>query len=374
VSLVTTCNRCLDYVRLEEDMLGQRVRCPVCRHVFVAGAATPYEELLRQFQGKKHAGTEPRPWCDRTPVVDSEARSPRDQPSSTARIRGRSANDRPEPGRSVDKVRPLDPYRRPALLFVAAVGLPLGLPLVLMFFVPGGIVSAGSACGLGVPLAMLAMLLASIFILPRWPLRRRVGLSLGTVAFAYFCLLVIILAQWLDFTSGSSSTGKLVQGMKSGGRSSSPVASAAWKLSRLQNADFTLNLPANDAQPVVEHTDFGRRTRYDITDPVTQLVYKVSWTEIDAPLVLLTTDDLGKNELKKQMALNGALVSNDDPGWLGGHAAYGFSLNQANGNTLVERVLRSHQRAYFLSVDGPRDKVMGGAAQQFFDSFKLDKE
>ncbi len=374
MSLVTTCNRCLDYVRLEENMLGQRVRCPVCRHVFVAGAATPHEELLRQFQAQKQVAIEPRPWCDRTPLADSVPPSTRDRPPSS-RSRARSANDRPEAGRLADKARLPDPFRRPALLFVAAVGLPLGLPLLLMFFVPGGIVSAGSACGLGVPLSMLAMLVANLFILPRWPLRRRVGLSLGTVGFAYFCLLIIIIAQWLDFTSGSSSAGTLVQGMKTTSRTSSPAASAAWKLYRLQGADFTLNLPVNDARPVVERTDFGQRTTYEIIDEVTQLAYSVSWTEIDAPAgVLLTTEDLGSNE-RARVTSNGVQASDIDPAcWLSRHTAFGFTVDVRNNNAKVERVLRFRQRAYFLSVTGQRDKVLGGAAQQFFDSFKLDRD
>jgi hypothetical protein len=258
-------------------------------------------------------------------------------------------------------------------LFVAAVGLPLGLPIVLMFLVPGGIVSSGTACGLGVPLAMLAMLIANLFILPRWPLQRRAVLSLGSVGFAYLCLLIIVIAQWVDFTSGSTSAGTMVQGMKSSGRSSSsPVG---WELSRLPGADFTLNLPTSQAQASQpERTDFGRRVKYSVTDPVTRLVYSVSWIDdVNQPAGLLTSNDLGKAE-RTNVNVNGRLADDDDPGFLGSHPAYGFKVDFFGNSTLVERVLLFHQHAYYLSVAGPPDKLRGDAAQRFFDSFKLDRD
>src|ERR1051326_6874008 len=195
-------------------MLGQRLRCPRCHAVFTAGAATPFEELQKQLAP---AGTsdrsQPRPWCDTTSIFSTGPRDEREPARPERRGRDSRGGRQMEPSRRV-RAAELDPYRPPAGLFVFVAGLPFGLPLLMLVLVPGGIVSGGVACGFGIPLAMLTILVGMLFILPRWPLARRAWLSLGTVAAAYALVLFVIVAQWIEFSSGSSAKGALAKGMK----------------------------------------------------------------------------------------------------------------------------------------------------------------
>jgi hypothetical protein len=283
-----------------------------------------------------------------------------------------------EPSRRV-RAAELDPYRRPAALFVFVAGLPFGLPLLMLVLVPGGIVSGGVACGFGIPLAMLTILVGMLFILPRWPLARRAWLSLGTVAAAYALVLFVIVAQWIEFSSGSSAKGALAKGMKaksmlivSSGTSSGPQAG------HLPGSDFKVEMPANARAQERHFTALTARDSFEAEEQQSHLTYRVEWADVQAPEVTGKSVEDYAGEDRTTFRLQDFEVSKEKIiCFLDAKLASGFQAWDKLGNRLyVERVLLERRgtrwRVYFLCVSGPNDVSTTLEAGKFFESFKLD--
>jgi hypothetical protein len=214
--LVTKCIRCQELLRLEEAALGKRVRCPSCHTIFTAQAGTPVEDFRHQHglahaDGSTEQTAEPPLWSSGGSVAMEDEPAPRRQPERPDRQRRSTSHRREEP-RQTSRDAPPDPRRRPIPLVLSAFLLPFGIPLLLLLFVPGGIIAPGLALGLGLPLALVTMLMAALFALSSWPLRTRVLLTLGFVAAAYGVSLVVIIVQWEDFSSSDPTRGSLVAG------------------------------------------------------------------------------------------------------------------------------------------------------------------
>jgi hypothetical protein len=381
--LVTTCVRCQDRVSLPQSALGLRVRCPLCRATFVVQAATPLEELQRSRAGAKPEAdldqAAPPAWAGEAAVAEEKSA---DQPTRAAsRQEGRRRDALAQPDRDSSRPTPppvQDPYRRSSYLFGSCF-LPLGMPLLLLFFVPGGIIPSSMAVGLGGALALATMLLALVFVYQRWKLSVRTTCVLGTVTVGYALLLVILLLQWQEFSSGKSARGTLAAGLKKG-----ESRKADWITFTPPGELFSVRMP--DRRPVLDGDDFNlvhpdllllcKLVQYQAEDPSTHLVYTVRYVEVDqVDLGGLGTAQFARAEKDRILRDDFNQVIDEDPVLVIGNVqAECFHVRQAEKKQQFECVLylKKLGRVLYLSVSGPADELkLSKAATSFFESLQL---